>query len=215
VAPASAVAQGPIDKQTFFTFSQPITLPGVTLPAGTYQFRLADPTGSRQVVQVLSDDGSESYAMLLTIPAQRFDVPAEPEISFMETPSNTPAAVKIWWYPGHTIGREFIYPKEQAMLLAAGPGATTEELKAADVSLGVGDMPVTAEMPPPSERAAAVEREVIASEETPAGDRPVGTTGVLEARAQLPETASLMPILVAIGTLSLLGSVGLRRWRRR
>lgn len=144
VAPASAHAQGPVDKRTFFTFSQPITVPGVTLPAGTYLFRLADPTGSRKVVQVLSEDGSESYAMLLSIPVQRFDIPDEPEIHFMETPSNTPAAVKIWWYPGETIGYEFIYPEEQGTLLAKrgiepvlmahAQSATTGELKTADLS---------------------------------------------------------------------------------
>jgi hypothetical protein len=110
VAPTRAYANRPIDKRTFFTFSQSITLPGVTLPAGTYLFRLGDPTGSRRVVQVLSEDGAESYAMLLTIPAQRVDIPDDPEIHFMETPATTPAAAKFWWYPGESMGHEFIYP---------------------------------------------------------------------------------------------------------
>ncbi len=39
----AAVAHAqPSDKRTFFTFSRPITLPGVTLPAGKYIFRLTD-----------------------------------------------------------------------------------------------------------------------------------------------------------------------------
>ena len=33
----------PSDYRTYFTFSAPVTLPGVTLPAGRYLFRLADP----------------------------------------------------------------------------------------------------------------------------------------------------------------------------
>src|SRR5262245_23844215 len=37
----SASAQGVLDNQrTFFTFSAPVALPGVTLPAGKYEFRL-------------------------------------------------------------------------------------------------------------------------------------------------------------------------------
>ena len=32
------------DKRTYFTFNQSVALPGVTLPAGTYMFRLS---GSR------------------------------------------------------------------------------------------------------------------------------------------------------------------------
>ena len=117
--PAAANAQGPADKRTYFTFSQPVTLPGVTLQAGTYQFRLVDPTSNPRIVHVLSEDGSQSYAMLMSIPAQRLSSPAEPEIHFMETPSNTPAAIKLWWYPGDPVGHEFIYSDEQAALLLA------------------------------------------------------------------------------------------------
>jgi hypothetical protein len=58
----------PADYRTFFTFSAPVTLPGVTLPAGTYLFRLADPTTGRTVINVLSADGKRSLAMLHTIP---------------------------------------------------------------------------------------------------------------------------------------------------
>ena len=46
-----ALAQGPIDSRTEFTFNQPVELPGVTLPPGTYIFRFAD-----------SDDRSQSDA---------------------------------------------------------------------------------------------------------------------------------------------------------
>jgi hypothetical protein len=108
------------DKRTYFTFSQPITLPGVTLPAGTYLFRLGDPTTGRKVVQVMSQNGMQSYAMMLSIPAQRQDVPDEPEISFMETPAGMPAAVKTWWHQGERTGHELIYSREQRARLAEG-----------------------------------------------------------------------------------------------
>ena len=45
-------------ERTFMTFSGPVELPGVTLEAGTYEFRLAD-TESRNVVQVLRKDSRE------------------------------------------------------------------------------------------------------------------------------------------------------------
>ena len=50
----SAGSAQPLDKRTLFTFSAPVTLPGVTLPAGQYLFRLADPNSSAKVVQVLN-----------------------------------------------------------------------------------------------------------------------------------------------------------------
>ena len=108
------------DHRTYFTFSGPVTLPGVTLPARTYLFR--NPDTSRRVVQVLSDDGMTAYAQLLTIPAERFDVPKDPEIQFMETAEGNPPAIKAWWYPGNRIGWEFIYSKEQELRLATQAG---------------------------------------------------------------------------------------------
>ena len=70
------------DKRTVFTFSGPVALPGVTLPAGQYLFRLADPTGDRKVVSVLSADGKTAYGMFFSLPAERFEPAATPEVRF-------------------------------------------------------------------------------------------------------------------------------------
>jgi hypothetical protein len=53
----------PADKRTTFTFSGPVALPGITLPAGQYLFRLADPSGDRKVVQVLSADVQQALRL--------------------------------------------------------------------------------------------------------------------------------------------------------
>ena len=75
----------PSDYRTYFTFSTPVTLPGVTLPAGRYLFRLADPNSSRKVISVLSEDGKTPLAMLHTIPNQLTKAPNDPEVRFLET----------------------------------------------------------------------------------------------------------------------------------
>ena len=182
-----------VDNRTFFTFNQPVTLPGVTLPAGKYLFRNADADTSRRVVQVLSDDGKQSYAMLLTIPAQRTEASAEPEIRFMETAEDTPRAIRAWWYPGNTIGWEFIYPREQALKLAKAASSsvlttasaqndTTEEMKTADlarVTGSGGETAVTVEEKPAATGVAgtAQEGQIAASSiEIPATPTPVATT---------------------------------------
>jgi len=59
-------------KQTFLTFSGPVALPGITLPAGTYMFKLADPESGRRTLQVWDKDGSKLYTTLLTIPIRRW-----------------------------------------------------------------------------------------------------------------------------------------------
>ena len=115
--PAPTFAQT-ADYQTYFTFSGPVTLPGVTLPAGKYLFRLADANTSRRVINVLTADGKDSLAMLTSIPSRLSKAPTEPEVRFMETSANAPPPIKTWWYPGNSTGYEFIYPRQQALELA-------------------------------------------------------------------------------------------------
>src|SRR4051812_46445236 len=114
-SPAQAQTE---DKKTYFTFSAPIALPGVTLPAGRYLFHLVDTTTTRKVVQVLSDDGKKPFAMMNSIPDVRRDPAKDATVAFYETPRGAAAAVKSWWYPGETIGYQFIYPRAQAKQIA-------------------------------------------------------------------------------------------------
>jgi hypothetical protein len=127
----------PADKRTYFTFSGPVAIPGVTLPAGKYLFRLAD-TSSRNVVQILSADGKTPYAMFFIYRAERPEPPSNPEVRFMETAAGRPSAIHTWWYPGDRSGYEFVYPKEQARQLAKGTGqpvlATLAEVQPAPLA---------------------------------------------------------------------------------
>jgi hypothetical protein len=141
----TAIAQEPVDQRTYFTFSAPFELPGgKTLPAGRYTFRIVDSPSNRHVVQILSEDGKQMHATIMAIPAQRQDPPNDPEVRFMETAANQPPAIRTWWYPGRTIGHEFIYPKDQARRLAknqresvltvSGDQSTPEAMETADLT---------------------------------------------------------------------------------
>ena len=113
-----ATAQTDDARTTIVTFSAPVALPGVTLPAGSYMFKLADSQTNRNIVQVFDKDRSKIYATILAMPAQR-DKPAdETVITFGESPANAAPAVQYWYYPGETRGQEFAYPKKQAMQIA-------------------------------------------------------------------------------------------------
>jgi hypothetical protein len=105
-------------KQTILTFSGPVQLPGITLAAGTYQFRLADPDSGRRVLQVWDKDGSKLLTTLLTIPDRRMTPTDEPVVMFAERPSGQPQAIRAWFYPNESYGQEFVYPKSQAMQIA-------------------------------------------------------------------------------------------------
>jgi len=105
-------------KQTFLTFSGPVQLPGITLPAGTYQFKLADPDTGRRALQVWDKDGSKLLTTLLTIPDQRMKPTDKPVVMFSEAASGQAQPIRAWFYPNETYGQEFVYPKDQAMKIA-------------------------------------------------------------------------------------------------
>lgn len=152
-------------ERTFLTFSSAIELPGLTLPAGTYTFRLADTT-NRNVVQVLSEDEMQTHGQFLFIPTERLEATGDTVITFRETREGSTPAVQYWYYPGERIGKEFIYPKDQAMRIAqrTGSGVRTEdgrvdasgviaEEPGASASAGQATSPATPV--PAAERAAA------------------------------------------------------------
>jgi hypothetical protein len=115
-----AASQGlDTNRTTIVTFSAPVALPGITLPAGSYMFRLADSQTNRNIVQVFDKDRSKIYATILAIPAQRMKPADETVITFKEAPANAAPAIQYWYYPGETTGQEFAYPKKQAMEIAS------------------------------------------------------------------------------------------------
>ncbi len=139
-----AHAQLRSDKAVYFTFSEPVALPQVTLPAGKYLFRLADSLANRTIVQIYSADGAKLHGMMMTIPTSRNEPPDDPEIRFLETAANQPPAIATYWYPGERNGWEFIYPKDQATRLAQSSKqsvltttantASTEEMRTAELA---------------------------------------------------------------------------------
>ena len=238
--PARAQGQ-PLDARTEFTFNQPVELPGVTLPPGTYIFRFVDGTTARKVMQVQAKDASsKNYGMFLTINAERPKPSNDAELRFLETPAGQPAAVKTWWYPGNTIGREFIYPKSQARRLAKATNTTVLTTTAENVT---DEQMQTAKLsyvsPTGQETALTDEQLVAAAANTP----PVGATSQQTqqsttsaqsttapqtssaaasaanrgaagepamARTRLPRTSTPMTGIALLGMISLLGGAWLR-----
>jgi hypothetical protein len=123
------------NKLTILSFSAPVDLPGVVLPAGKYRFEIADPVESRKVIRVSSEDGSKQIAMLLTIPNQMLQPANDPVVMFTETAAGAPHAIKAWFYPGESIGYEFVYPHDQALRIARSNHA---EVLASDKDNKVG-----------------------------------------------------------------------------
>jgi len=222
VVPATATPQElNTNQRTLFTFSAPVQLPGVTLPAGKYQFQLANSLANRHIVQVYNADGSKMITTILAIAAQRTDVPNDPEIRFFETPADMPPAIQTWWFPGTKTGHEFIYPKQVAVVLAkTNKGVLTAEGETKTGELArvsaSGETKVTANEPAAEVSGRSLRGEI--SARTMAPPEPASAPAVAmarEPRRALPHTASGLPLVGLLGLVSLVSGVALVSRRRR
>ena len=196
-APANGVTY---DKLAYLTFSAPVQIPGVVLNAGTYRFRLTNPDTSRNVLQVLSNDGSTVYAMFHTIPDGRATLTEEPVVTFRETPAGVPPAVRSLFYGGEYRGYEFVYPRGGPVMIAEvvpQPEITYTPYPGAVVTEPAEEWVTVAE-PEPEPVVGPVEELVQASE-------PV----------ELPRTASVRPLVAFGGLTSLVAGLALGLLRRR
>lgn len=106
-----AAAADDWNQATKMNFSEPVEIPGVTLPAGTYWFVLADTQGEQQMVQVFNADRSKLYTTEQIVPTERQHATNEVELQFAERSHSQPEALLKWYYPGRLTGQEFLYPQ--------------------------------------------------------------------------------------------------------
>src|SRR5688572_14085560 len=236
----NAGAQGPRNQDTFFTFSQAVELPKTTLPAGTYFFQLMDSPSNRHIVKVMSQDRKQLHATLMAIPYYSNDRPTdEPQVRFLETPAANGVAasnaIKIWFYPGNTVGHEFIWPRDKAMQLARATSQSVLTTKTDDESseltrvdsAGVEASVTTAETStaetqptpePQREQIGALATPPANPEPAPMPERSAEPAPAPQAeaapRSDLPNTAGALPLLALIGLGSLAGGAVLRRARK-
>ena len=113
-----------VDQAIKVNFSQPVQIPGRTLPAGTYYFSLIN-TNDRETVQITNEDRTRTIAMIQTINRERPEWERGGTAFTLALGKGVePAAVIAWFYPGRTTGHEFVYPKQEEKELAMATQAT-------------------------------------------------------------------------------------------
>jgi hypothetical protein len=116
---SSSAKANEFDKLTVFTFSAPVELPGdIVLSPGSYVFKLLDDAGERNIVEILDQQQTEVYAIILTAPAERPRPADKSTVEFYQSTAGAPNALKTWFYPGDNYGQEFVYPRARAAELA-------------------------------------------------------------------------------------------------
>ena len=192
-------------KETKLTFSQPVDVAGHVLVAGTYIFKMAD-ANDRHIVQIFSADHKHVIATVMTIPDYRLKATDKTVVKFREVPAGSPEALRAWFYPGRTIGEEFVYPKHRALQLAKASKvavpAHAVEVVDDEVLKTVAIVAVTAE---------EKEVPVIAAIQT----TPEPEAVIARNETELPKTASTLPVVIDAGIAFLALAFGLSAFSKR
>jgi len=197
----STMKAGDYDKATKLTFSEPVEVPGLVLPAGTYWFDLADNDSDRNIVQVWNADRTHLMTTILAVPDYRLKPSGHTVVHFEERPSGQPEAIHSWFYPGSICGEEFVYPKARATQLAkqtSRPVLSLPDEQLSQQPAQVKQAPVKAVTPSGEEIEIA---EVVLSQ--PAMPQLATTTA-------LPKTASSLPLLGLVGFLAVAAGLAFR-----
>lgn len=254
-ATSASAQDSNIDQRTNLTFSGPVQMPGLTLPAGKYVFRLAD-TALHNVMQVFDANETHILGQWFFVPAnrtseQQSEANGKPVVMFREMPEGVTPAIHYFFYPTDLTGKEFIYPKDQAVKIAA---ATHENVLATDTDVDKGgnahvfrvdpngteaqyDANAKAEnsKPEPAPSTASLNSQADVNNSPASGPpasaparqsasasqsvtQPVGTSGSAQqapaprqqAAAELPKTASPLPLIGLFGLLAIAAGFGLR-----
>jgi hypothetical protein len=179
------------DKKTVLTFSGPVQVPGMTLDAGKYVFKLLDSSSDRFIVQIFNDSEQHLYTTLLAIPNLHLTTPDKTVITFYEAPSGQPQPLKAWFYPGDNYGRQFVYPKSEAQQIAAAAHETVPS----ETTYGTASAPVSASVQTSTDTSNAQVNQPVTTDSTITTDQ--STQAPVEPENQQPavadETASAAP----------------------
>jgi hypothetical protein len=101
------------NKETIMTFNTSVDVPGHVLLPGTYVFKLYSTTPDqpdRNLVQIRSRDSGRLVAVVRTAPVYHASSYDHTKLTFERLNSQSPEAIKDWFFPGDYVGQQFLYP---------------------------------------------------------------------------------------------------------
>jgi hypothetical protein len=199
LAAAPAYSQSERENSTF-TVTEPVDVGSFTLQPGTYLIKVVMLESNRNLLQVTNEDQTKVFASVLATPhtlASNEAAPASRYVYYATAPGQR-KALRTWFARDTTNGQDIVYPKQRAMEIAVAAKAPVvaipddvKETEYKSVSLTV----VTPEQAAkPYEEPAPVV--LIAAAAPPA--------------AQLPATASTVPLYIGLGLLCVGGAFAAR-----
>jgi hypothetical protein len=206
-------------KTTVITFPYTVQVPGAVLGTGTYVFKLNESPSNRNMVMIYDQNQQRLVTSVLAVPAYRLDTSDNDIVRFSERPAGQPPAVAEWFYPGDNYGQQFVYTNYQPAQIAQVN--TTDQGTSQDMtttpSQDTSTPAATSQPATPSDASQTTAPQTDTT--TPAAAAPADNTNsnattTSTDTAQLPKTASPLPLVGLMGLLFAAAAFGLRRKAR-
>ena len=212
------------NKKTTLIVSEPLEVPDcctpnhtVILQPGEYVMLLVDSLSDRHIVRIFDKDQTHVITTILAIPNYRLQPTGKTVFQYWEVPAGQPRALRAWFYPGDNFGQEFVYPKQTAAQIAAFvktpvPAILVETTAAEELNtvplVAVDETGTTTAIVAAQPAESAPTTAIVATQPSPVVALQPATDNahrIVEAppAAEMPHTASSMPLLGLAGLLSL------------
>jgi len=222
----SALAQTP--EVSTLPITEPTDVGGTILQPGTYMIRVLRSFADRNKVQITNADRSVVYVSALTVPHQLEPGEQVPNTMFVYYPAGEgqPRALRTWFAPNPSAsqgGHDIIYEASRAQQLArlAKTNVVYYPTEVAVADLDTAPLEVVTPTAttsvytytPPTTTTTVTEVTNSPAPEPMVSNAPEPVTQVAEADtepAEMPHTASNLPLIALLGLASLGGAVAFR-----
>ena len=209
-------AQDDWNKRTLVTVNRPIEVSGTVIPPGKYMFEILSLQGERNVVRISEQKTGKIFRTVIAVPTTRFEAKGETTFLYYEAPKGSPEPLRAWFYPDHTRGVEFVYPKKRAVEIAAASSEYVMAEKTPPPSEPTVQQLLEEPVVAVSPRGAEVEVAQAPAPKVAAQPEPAPAT--FEAAPPppppLPKTGSELPLVGLIGILAAAAASTIRLYRR-
>lgn len=194
-----AVGQTFKEHRSTLTVAEPLEVPGKILDPGTYVIKVLETQNNRNIVQVTDVEEKTVLAMAIATPHVGLTPPPNTTFVYYPTASGATATrtLRTWFAPNDRYGQDFVYPRARAVELAR---VAREPVRSYEI---VGNAtPLT------QRELETIEVRDVTDDSVAEPAQASAPSSVIAGR--LPETASDLPALGALGLLALGGAGALR-----
>ena len=207
------------NRKTVISISQPLEVPGVVLPPGKYVMKLFDSSSNRHIVQFMNEDQNQQLALAFAVSAERIQPTNKTVLTQYEGSRGAPPALRTWFYPGDTVGQEFLYPHGQAARISERTNTRVPEIEtvaesAANPPEETRSEVLIARAAPAPEPVPAPEPQQPAAEPQPTAPPAANQEAPAASTDSLPHTAGEGALAGLIGGLSIIVAFGMRKLKR-